>query len=434
MKGSPPRLWWLPPLLVGASAAIAAEVAIGILLYSGPGFVRSLTVILGVEGAAFACGLWSAPHAGADLVERLRHRWLLSLFAFLLAAIYGTAWSVVQVLGEGFLGQGIGLAILAGLPLYSAGAVVGGVAVAAHSDPGGRLPGPGAPAAAGAALGFVLTGFLLPRAPMPASLLIGCLIMLSLGGMVFGTVLGARLEVHVRARRSFNGGDVRIEDHILPAEKITTRILLEGPHVRREIRLSDRLVIPWDVAVVRALIPSPESAWRVLLVGGGASRVPHVVLSEHPVGAVDVLERTGGVIELASEHLDTGLSIILGDRVNVEVGHFDDLIRSLQPAYDLVLVDTAALAPVGGVMGVSQTVRELLFEAVQIGGTIAWGPHRLEAGMPKVEGGWTHAEFVRAANGQEKEHVVLTCRGATGGWPPSFDGFHAVSGLLAPMP
>jgi hypothetical protein len=37
----------------------------------------------------------------------------------------------------------------------------------------------------------VVTGVLLPRAPMPASLLVGCLVLLSGGGMIYGTVLGA---------------------------------------------------------------------------------------------------------------------------------------------------------------------------------------------------------------------------------------------------
>ena len=39
------RLGWIPPLLVGASTAIAAEVALGMLLYAGPGLERSLTTV-----------------------------------------------------------------------------------------------------------------------------------------------------------------------------------------------------------------------------------------------------------------------------------------------------------------------------------------------------------------------------------------------------
>ena len=54
---------------------------------------------------------------------------------------------------------------------------------------------PGAAAALGAGLGFVLTGFLLPRAPIPASLIVACMVLLSAGGLVYGVVLSA-LDEH----------------------------------------------------------------------------------------------------------------------------------------------------------------------------------------------------------------------------------------------
>jgi hypothetical protein len=191
------RLGWVPPLLVGACTAIAAEVAMGILLYGGPGLARSLTTVLGVEGTAFAAGLWSAPSPGPDLVDRLRRRWLFCLVAFMAAAAFGTSWSVIQDLGGGRVGQGLGLTILAGLPLYAGGAVIGGMGSVALTDPAGAQRGPGASVALGAGLGFVLTGVLLPRAPVPASLLVACLVLLSAAGMVYGAVLGARPEANV---------------------------------------------------------------------------------------------------------------------------------------------------------------------------------------------------------------------------------------------
>lgn len=433
MTRRPSGLGWLPPFLVGAAAAIAAEVAIGMLLYSGPGFMRSLTVILAVEGSAFACGLWSAPSVAPDIVERLRRRWLLCLSTFLLAAIYGTTWSVVLGLGADALAQGLGLAILAGLPLYSAGAVLGGLSVAANTDPGGRLRGPGAAAAAGAALGFVLTGFLLPRAPMPASLLIGCLVMLSLGGMVFGSVLGTRLDIHVRARRPSGRDEVRVEDHRLSKDKVASRLLFEGPHVRRELSLSDSSTIPWDSAVVRALMPGPEAEWRVLMVGGGASTAPRTVLREHPLGEVDVLERTDAVIELGREHFDTELSPTRDDRVHVHVGHLDDLLGSLESAYDVVIVDTRALAPVGGVLGLSSLALERLYEGVKEGGTIAWGPRMAEEGSPAVAEGSVQSHFLREATGKE-ERIVLTGDATTSSWADAFDGFRGEMMGRAPSP
>lgn len=180
----------MPALLVGAAAAIAAEVAIGILLYASPGFMRSLTTVLAVEGVSLALGLHTVPTPTRHLVERMRLRWLLCLGAFTAAAMFGTFWSLIESLGEGRIGQGLGLALLAGLPLFACGSLLGGMGVVAEADPSGRLPRPGANAALGAALGFVGTGILLPRAPIPASLLVGCLVLLSAGGMVYGTMVG----------------------------------------------------------------------------------------------------------------------------------------------------------------------------------------------------------------------------------------------------
>ncbi len=138
------RAEWMPPLLVGAACATAAEVAIGVLLYAGTGLMRSLSTVLVVEASALAIGLWSAPGPGPDLVRRLRRRWLLCMVSFLAAAFYGTSWSVLQELGGTALGQGFGLAIMAALPLYTCGAVLGGMTTARLTDGRGPRAGPGA--------------------------------------------------------------------------------------------------------------------------------------------------------------------------------------------------------------------------------------------------------------------------------------------------
>ena len=112
MSSRAPRLEWVPPLFVGASAAVAAEVALSLLLYGGPGLVRSLTTVLAVEGFAFAAGLWSAPGPGPDLIDRVRRRWIFGLLAFLVAATYGSGWTFMPILSEGRLGQALGLVVL----------------------------------------------------------------------------------------------------------------------------------------------------------------------------------------------------------------------------------------------------------------------------------------------------------------------------------
>jgi hypothetical protein len=376
-------------VLVGASAAVAAEVAVAILLYGGPGFVRSLTTILAVEGFAFALGLWSAPAWGPDLVDGLRRRWLLCLFGFLGAAVFGTVWSLVPWLGEDRVGQALGLAILAGVPLYATGAVLGSISRAVESDAGRRLVAPGAPAAAGAALGFVLTGLLLPRAPMPASLLVACLVMLSLAGMAFGTVLGARTEIEIKARRPGRSGPVQVLVRRLPSADLASVELWEGAYLRRSRSESGEGADPWDVVVARALAPDEGSPWRVLVVGGGASGAPRAVLAGHATAVVDVLERTGAVVELGRDHFDTELAIGSGERCSVEVDNLDDAVAGLIGRYDLIFVDTAAISPLGGVKGLAGATRRELVQLLAPEGLLAWGPIGLEPGITELPEGWS---------------------------------------------
>ena len=381
-----PRLEWLPPVLVGASVAVAAEVALSVLLYGGTGFVRSLTTILAVQGIAFGGGLWSAPIADEDLIDRLRRRWIFCLFAFLGAAAFGAAWTLVPSLGEGRAGQGLGLAILAGLPLCAAGAVLGGMSVVASTDPGGRLAGPGPASAVGAALGFVLTGFLLPRAPMPSSLLVGCLVLLSLGGMVYGGVLAYRTEIRLLARRPVWGGEVVVEDRRISADEVAVRELREGPYVRRTQMLDAGRELPWDVAAWRSVMPDFERPFRVLMLGAGASPAAHAILREHPLASVHVLERSAAVVELGREYFATDLRVGDEGRLRVEVGNLDDLVAGLDAPYDLVLVDTNALRPLGGVMGLSMATLDRLRAVTRPSGEVRIGPDSPEEGLLERRG------------------------------------------------
>jgi len=183
---------WVAPLLVGASAAVAAEVAMGILIYAGDGFLRSLTTVLAIDCVALGVGLWSAPAPHPDLIDRLRRRWMLGLMAFMAAAVFGVLWSLFPSIGGGALGQALGLTLLAALPLLTCGTILGGMGSVTRSRMAGRLREPGAAAALGASVGFLLTGLLIPRTPIPASLLVGCLVLLSAGGLVYGVVLGGQ--------------------------------------------------------------------------------------------------------------------------------------------------------------------------------------------------------------------------------------------------
>jgi hypothetical protein len=428
VSGRPHRLVSVPPFLVGAAAAIAAEVAIGLLLYAGPGLVRSLTVVLAVEGTALAAGLWSAPRSGPDIVDRLRRPWLFCLLAFLAATLFGGAWSLVESVGEGRLGQGLGLVILAALPLYFAGMVLGGMSAVATRWPAIRQRSPGAAAALGAGVGFVITGVLLPRAPLPGSLLVACIVMLSLGGMIFGVVLGSMPDIRVRAETSTAVGDVRVEDRRLPSEGRADRVLLEGAHERRRLSLGRDGDAPWDVAAARALIPDATHPWRVLAVGGGASPLARSLVKDHPRTTIDILERTRAVLELASEHFDTGLGAEGRERVHVRVGNLDDLLQDVQGPYDAVFIDAAALGPIGGARALSRASRVKLVAALGPSGVFVWGPTLPEPGVRALVDGWHHAVFERTTPAGHDEFVIVSGRLRFDALPASFEGFLSENG------
>lgn len=421
--GPRPRFEWLPPVAVGMAAATTVEVAVAMLLYGGAGMVRSLTTILAVSGLAFACGLWSAPSDGPDLVDRLRRRWLLALFAFLLAAVFGTLWSIYDVIGQGRAGQTVGLALIAALPMFATGAATGGISIAAASDPAGRLRPPGGFVALGAALGVVATGFLLPRAPIPASLLVGCLVVLSLGGMVFGSVLGARTEVDTVATRPAPGGSATVTELRRDIDSTHERTLKEGAFLRRSTPVEGPPERPWDVAAVRALLPDLDVPIGVLMIGAGASSAPTAIVREHPLARVQVLERTAAVVELGRDFFSTGLSIERGDRLEVESGNLDDLIAGLDGPFDLVVIDTRALAAIGGHAGVSRAGWDRLYRRLSRGGVFVWGPGPPEAGSPEIPTGWSHAVFRRGANSDEGEHVTFVREGIDAELPESLNGF-----------
>lgn len=440
MTRRPHRLAWAPPFLVGAAAAVAAEVAVAILLYVSVGFERSLTVILAVEGVALAGGLWSAPGPGPDLVDRLRRRWLVCLTSFLLATVYGGMWSLdgalagLEILTEGRVGQGVGLAVLAAFPLYAAGTVLGGLAAILPAR-AGRVRGSGAAAVLGAAVGIVLTGYLLPRAPLPASLLVACIVMLSLGGMIFGVVLGSITDVRVRDERVAGGVRARVEDHLLPVADVADRVLLEGMHERRRLPLQTSGaaggLAPWDVAVARVLMPLDERPWRALVLGGGASTLARAVTHEHPTGTLDVIERSSAIVELAAEHLGTELAVGEGERVRVSVGNLEDLVQALEGPYDAVFVDAASLAPLGGARALSRATRTKLVEAVSPTGVLVWGPTPPSPGVTELVAGWPHAVYERRApSGRDSRdgEVVIVAGRSPPELPDDFDGFASGNG------
>jgi hypothetical protein len=176
------RLVWVPPFIAGAVAATAAELAAGLLLYSALGFLRALTVVLAVEMGAFGLGLWSAAGTRAGSEEQARRAWLFCLVAYSAAAALTAAWRLLGDLGANALTQGLGLALLGGLPMFAVAALLGSLG----SGASGRSVG--SSAAMGASAGLLVTGFLLVPALEPSSILLVCVIALSGGALLHGWI------------------------------------------------------------------------------------------------------------------------------------------------------------------------------------------------------------------------------------------------------
>ena len=146
-----------PAFVVGFAAGASGTVAVALLLYSGEGLLRSLTLIVAVELGAFGVGLGMSrpPREWGDAMESLRRRWLSTLVAFLAAAGFAFVWAFLAGFGASRLGQALGLTLLAGLPLYAGGRLLRGISAVRMMV--GRT-GDGAFAFLGAAAGVLVTG------------------------------------------------------------------------------------------------------------------------------------------------------------------------------------------------------------------------------------------------------------------------------------
>lgn len=181
-----------PPLLLGTSLAASSELAAGLLLYTGEGMVRALSVILAVLLSSLGVGIWSGIHDDGPVVATLRRRWLFIFLAYMLAAVYAAGWGLMVETTARGLSQGLGLAILGALPMYAGGALLGVMSREARE----RMTRPAAPfalAALGAGGGSLAVGLIAGSRIIPPSFLLLCLVLLS--GASFMEALGlARME------------------------------------------------------------------------------------------------------------------------------------------------------------------------------------------------------------------------------------------------
>ena len=112
--------------------------------------LRSLALIVATELGAFGLGLSTGGRSSEwnEALESLRGRWFFVLVAFLAAAGFTLAWDFFEGFGASAMTQALGLALLAGLPLYACGRLLRGIN-AVRTMTG--LTGDGAVAALGAA-------------------------------------------------------------------------------------------------------------------------------------------------------------------------------------------------------------------------------------------------------------------------------------------
>jgi len=198
-------LGWAPTFVTGFAAGATGTVAVALLLYSGAGLLRSLTLIVAIELGAFGLGLGVSGRAKewSHAVESLRRRWLSALLAFLAAAGFVLAWVFFAGFGASPLTQAFGLALLAGLPLYACGSLLRGISEVRMMA---GLTSDGSLAALGAAAGVLVTGLGALSSVGVPSFAFFLLVILSGAALLQGWVLTSIEESMERLEVADSGG------------------------------------------------------------------------------------------------------------------------------------------------------------------------------------------------------------------------------------
>ena len=338
--GAAHPLAWLPPFAVGLAAAVAGELSVGLLLYSTPGFLRALTLVLAVLLGSLALGLWTAPRRGAG-VEGVRRRWLFALVAYAGAAAASGAWTARGGLATTGLDRGFGLALLAALPLYACGALLAAITDSVEDEASGARVA--APSLAGAATGALLTGLVLIPNLVPVSIYSLCLALISGGALVHGRVLSGHSETRVLGTLPSRRGEVRVEERSWGRPRRRERLLLENGRARGAEDEAGRPLSAWEWALLEWLPSRPDGAGdRLLFLGGGAETLPRLLLEARPDLHAVVVEPNAAVAEAARLHFGAPA----GDpRLVTEVGDPEAAITDGQQPLGLVVADARALAP-----------------------------------------------------------------------------------------
>ena len=195
----------LAAFLIGGVMGVMAEMAAGLILYEGPGLLRATTVVLTTEAAAAGAGLLFATRVPADELSRhLRRHLHLTLVSLGLAGILTSLWGYLGGLSEVPGGQAAALALLAALPLYMAGSVLGLMCRAGSRAAQGATVAGGGPALLGAATGFLIYGLFLIPSLAPPVLVLLCMAAVSGAALLAGSALTRAADL---AHREKDGMD-----------------------------------------------------------------------------------------------------------------------------------------------------------------------------------------------------------------------------------
>jgi hypothetical protein len=366
----------MPPFLAGAAGAVALETSAGLLLYTDQGLLPALTLVVTVELGALGLGLWSGHVAlGKGAVEQVRSRWLLALVVFSLGAVLSMGLGLQPGAPATAVTQGLGLAFLGGLPLFSVGSLLG--AMARNDDLGiAPVSTVGVPSVLGAAMGFLLAGTLLLPNAAPHTIYLACLVALSGGALLQGWVLDGRPAVEVRARVWTFTGELRAEERVLGSPRREIVTLTEHGLLRGAEDPGGRPGRGWEEAVLALLLEVgvPGSA---LYLGGGSGTLARILADSRPEMDLTVVEGTGEVVDLARAHFTEwegwdSLPLVLQDPL-------DFLARGEGP-YGLVLVDSSALPFRGGAPFLRDGDWRSISASVAAGGRLVMGELRYVGG------------------------------------------------------
>jgi hypothetical protein len=412
----------IPPLVVGASVAGAAEMSAGLLLYSEEGFLPALTLILTVETGALALGIWSGSvSVHQEAVESLRRRWLFVLVTFAIAAAFSTGLTFLGQIFTGGIGQGLGLAFLGSLPLFALGSLLSGMIGSGESSVG-RV---GLPAVVGVAVGFLLTGgFLLPNLA-PYTLYLFCLTALSGGALIHGWVLDSRGSTHLVEEEWTPRGLLRVEDRVQPGGRGGVRAILEGGRLRGAEADGGSSGRDWENGVMAALKGEGGDPSPALYLGGGSGCMARDLLDAFPGLQLLVVEGTEAFVSLARKHFHP---FERWDEVQLRVGEPWGVLNELQDRYALVLLDLGFLPSVGLLPDMNGDRWAALASLAGTRGSVVLGglPLTERLGEVPLEGLLSGAghHFPRVAHYEgEDEGFILLSASEAPNWSPVLPGF-----------